>query len=93
MCLAIPGKVVEIDQSTEVVREGTVDFQGIRKNVNLTFVPEAKKDDYVLVHVGFAIGVIDEAEASKVFETLKALDGLDEAMSESPSDNQPRSAL
>ena len=93
MCLAIPGKVIEIEQSTDLVREGTVDFQGIRKHVNLTFVPEAKEDDHVLVHVGFAISVIDEAEASKVFETLRELDGLDDSITEDAKENQPSSAL
>lgn len=66
MCLAIPGKLENItSQLDEVFRIGSVDFEGIRKEVNLALVPEAKVGDYVLVHVGAAIGIIDEDEAKK----------------------------
>lgn len=61
-----------------MAREGIVDFEGIRKSINLSLVPEASVDDYVLVHVGFAISRIDAAEAKRVFETLRQMDELDE---------------
>ena len=78
MCLAIPGKVVTITQEQELAREGMVDFEGIRKSINLSLVPEATVNDYVLVHVGFAISRIDATEAERVFDTLRQMDELDE---------------
>ena len=77
MCLAIPGKVVEIYREHDV-RMGRVDFGGIFKRVCLEHVPDAGIDDYVLVHVGFALSRIDEAEAMRVFEYLKTMDQLDD---------------
>ena len=77
MCLAIPGKVVETYREHDV-RMGKVDFGGIFKRVCLEHVPEADIDDYVLVHVGFALSRIDEAEAKRVFEFLGTMDQLDE---------------
>ena len=72
MCLAIPGKIISINSSSqdEVFRHGKVSFGGITKNVNLCMVPEAAIGDYVLVHVGVAISRIDEEEAHKTFEYL-----------------------
>jgi hydrogenase expression/formation protein HypC len=55
-----------------------VDFSGIRKVVCLDYTPEARVGDYVLVHVGFALTIVDEKEASRVFEALRELDQLDE---------------
>lgn len=81
MCLAVPGKIVSTS-GEDFARTGRVNFGGIVKEINLAYVPEAKVDDYVLVHVGFAISVIDEAEANKVFQYLKEmgeLADLDEA--------------
>lgn len=79
MCLSIPGKLVEItSQIDEVFRVGKVSFDGIFKEVSLTLVPEANVGDYVLVHVGAAISIIDEEEAKKTFELLKQLDELNE---------------
>jgi len=72
MCLAIPGKLLAITaQLDETFRTGKVSFGGIQKEVNLFMVPEAKIDDYVLVHVGVAISVVDEAEAKLTFQYLK----------------------
>jgi hydrogenase expression/formation protein HypC len=69
MCLAIPGRIVEITEDPDpALRRGKVDFSGIRKEVSFAFTPEAKTGDYVLVHVGFALNVVDEAEANKIFE-------------------------
>ena len=79
MCLSIPGKVIEItSQLDETFRNGKVSFDGVIKEVSLTLVPEAKVNDYVLVHVGAAISIVDEDEAKKTFEILKQLDELQE---------------
>lgn len=72
MCLAVPGKIVSISGMNEW-RGGRVSFGGIVKEVNLAYVPEAKEGDYVLVHVGFAISVVDEAEAMQTLEYLKRM--------------------
>ena len=77
MCLSIPGKLIEITaQLDETFRVGRVSFDGVIKEVSLTLVPEAKLNDYVLVHVGAAISVVDEEEAKKTFELLKQLGEL-----------------
>jgi len=77
MCLSIPGKLIEITaELDETFRVGRVSFDGVIKEVSLTLVPEAKVDDYVLVHVGAAISVVDEEEAKKTFELLKQLGEL-----------------
>jgi hydrogenase expression/formation protein HypC len=79
MCLAIPGKIISItNQLDETFRFGKVSFGGITKEVNLCMVPEANVDDYVLVHVGVAIGIVDEAEAKKVFSYLKDMGEVEE---------------
>ncbi|GAA3748340.1 HypC/HybG/HupF family hydrogenase formation chaperone [Flavobacterium ginsengisoli] len=74
MCLAVPGRLekvtVELD---ETFRIGKVSFEGIIKEVNLALVPEAKIGDYLLVHVGAAIGIIDEDEAKRTMEVLKEM--------------------
>ncbi len=78
MCLAVPGKIMGIDDTDPVFRSGKVNFAGIIKNVNLAYVPEAKIGDYVLVHVGFAISIINEAEAQEVFGYLRQMGELAE---------------
>ena len=78
MCLAVPGKVERIDDESIGMPMGTVNFGGVRKEVCLAYVPEVQVGDYVVVHVGFAISKIDEAEAVKVFEYLKEMDELGE---------------
>jgi hydrogenase expression/formation protein HypC len=77
MCLGIPGKVLETYQEHDVLM-GKVDFGGVRKCVCLEHVPQVRPGDYVLVHVGFALSCIDEAEARQVFEFLDAMNQLDE---------------
>jgi hydrogenase expression/formation protein HypC len=77
MCLAIPGKVVQTYQEHDVLM-GKVDFSGVTKRVCLAHVPTVTVGDYVLVHVGFALQSIDEAEAQKVFEFLREMDQLGE---------------
>jgi hydrogenase expression/formation protein HypC len=78
MCLAVPGKIESIEGTDQMLRSGKVNFGGILKNINLAYVPEAKIGDYVLVHVGFAISIIDEAEAQQVFEYLRQIGELAE---------------
>jgi hydrogenase expression/formation protein HypC len=78
MCLAVPGKIVSIDGTDPIFRCGKVNFGGILKQINLAYVPEAKIGDYVLVHVGFAISTIDEAEAQQVFAYLRQMEELAE---------------
>ena len=79
MCLAIPGKITSIDTQLDATfRLATVNFGGIVKAVNLTMVPEAKIGDYVLVHVGVAISIVDEEEARKTFSYLKQMGEVDE---------------
>lgn len=78
MCLAVPGRIVDITDDNPVTRRGTVDFNGITKEINLAFVPEAAPGDYVMVHVGFAITRVDEAEAKRVFDYLEEIGELEE---------------
>ncbi len=74
MCLAIPGKIISTNGDDEpLTRTGRVNFGGVVKEVNLAYVPEAQVGDYVIVHVGFAISRVDEAEAREVFEYLKQI--------------------
>lgn len=77
MCLAIPGKVIQIIEEDPLMRMGRVSFGGIIKEVNLSYVPEAKIGDYVIVHVGFAISQVDEAEAGKIFQYLEQMGELE----------------
>ncbi len=79
MCLAVPGKIVAVEKKTRGLRTGVVDFEGISKRVCLAYVPEAGMGDYVLVHVGFALTRIDEAEAEQVFEDLRRLRAEEES--------------
>lgn len=71
MCLAIPGRVLSVEEGA--LRMGRVSFGGIVKQVCLEYVPDAAVDDYVIVHVGFAISRLDEAAAHTVFAYLEQL--------------------
>jgi hydrogenase expression/formation protein HypC len=75
MCLAAPGKIINISGDDPLARMGNIDFSGIKKEISLAYLPEAKKDDYVIVHAGFAISIIDEEDAR---ESLKAFQELDD---------------
>lgn len=77
MCLAVPGKVVSIAGEAEL-RTGRVDFGGITRGACLAYVPEAKVGDYVVVHVGVAISIVDAAEATQTLEYLKQMGALAE---------------
>lgn len=77
MCLGIPGRVVEIGSDTELLM-GKVDFGGVAREVCLAYVPDVKVDDYVIVHVGFALSKLDAKEAARTYELLAELGALDE---------------
>jgi hydrogenase expression/formation protein HypC len=78
MCLAIPGKLIQVERDSAGVRMGKANFGGITKEVCLEYTPEADLGDYVLVHVGFAISKVDQAEAARTFQALKDLEQLGE---------------
>lgn len=78
MCLAVPGKIETIEGDDPLFRRGRVNFGGIVKEVSLGYTPEAMIGDYVIVHVGFAISTLDQAEAEQVFEYLRQMDELAE---------------
>ena len=75
MCLAVPGKVLSIS-GQDLNLAGKVSFGGIVKDVSLAYVPEVKVGDYVIVHVGFALSRVDEAEANQVFAYLQEMEEL-----------------
>jgi len=80
MCLAVPGRIVAVRQSDDDPVTGTmatVDFQGTRIEVSLAFTPEAGEGDWVLVHAGFALNVLDEAEAMETWKYLELMDDAD----------------
>ena len=81
MCLAVPGKIIELTEDEPLARLGQVDFGGMIKTINISLVPEAGLGDYVLVHVGVAIGRVDEREALRVFEYLREIGELEEETS------------
>ena len=83
MCLGIPGRVTETYREHDVLM-GKVDFSGVFKRVCLEHVPDVQPGEYVLVHVGFALARLDEAEARKVFEFLDGMNQLDELEVPSP---------
>jgi hydrogenase expression/formation protein HypC len=83
MCLGIPGRVREIYKS-EGLRMGKVDFGGAVRESCLEYVPEAQVDDYVIVHVGFAISVLGEEEAQETLEMLHEIMDLDEEFGDAP---------
>ena len=78
MCLAVPGKVLEVIPNPMGMTMGRVSFGGVVKEVCLAYVPEAQVGDYVIVHAGFALNRLDEQEALEVFETLRQMAAFDE---------------
>ncbi len=81
MCLGIPGKIIEIYEQNGL-KMGRVDFGGVVRETCLAYVPEAKVGDYTIVHVGFALNLIDEAEAQKTLELFNQIGLLDEELGE-----------
>ncbi|MCP3934887.1 MAG: HypC/HybG/HupF family hydrogenase formation chaperone [Actinomycetia bacterium] len=78
MCLAVPGRLVELgdDRGTAV---GVIDVEGVRKDVCFALLPEAQIGEYVLVHAGFAIAVVDEEAAGETLALLREIDEIDVA--------------
>lgn len=72
MCLGVPGKIIEIDDSREM-RMAKIDFGGIVREACLEYVPDAKLGDYTLIHVGFAISILSEKEAMETLEMLREI--------------------
>jgi len=80
MCLAVPGKIVSIhEDDPPEIRRAKADFGGIQREVCLAYTPEARLGDYILVHVGFALSVVDEAEAQRIFDTIREMDEMAQA--------------
>ena len=77
MCLAIPGKIISITNNDPLFRSGRINFSGVSKEVSLAYVPEAAINDYVIVHAGFAISILDEQEAQASFQAFQALSELE----------------
>jgi hydrogenase expression/formation protein HypC len=84
MCLAVPGRITETWEQ-DGLKMGRVDFGGIRREVCLSYVPQAGVDDYVVVHVGFAINVLDEAEAKATLELISQIEDLGEELGPDPA--------
>ena len=72
MCLAIPGKVIEIE-GADMMRMSRVDFGGITREISLAYLPDVQVNDYVIVHAGFAISQLDEEEAHETLRLLAEL--------------------
>lgn len=72
MCRALPGKILSIDETSEL-RMGEVDFSGVVKSTSLAFTPDAQIGDYVIVHVGFSISILNEKEAQTTLNLLEEL--------------------
>jgi len=85
MCLAIPGKVSQIDVQ-DGFRSGRVQFGGITRQACLDFVPEANVGDYVMIHVGFAISVVDKDEAERTYALLESMGVLAEELAPGGAD-------
>ncbi|MCB9437860.1 MAG: HypC/HybG/HupF family hydrogenase formation chaperone [Anaerolineales bacterium] len=81
MCLGIPGQILNVRDEGLFTRTGQVSFGGIVKQINLSYTPEAEAGDYVIVHVGFAITMIDAQEARRVFEYLEQINELEDIQS------------
>jgi hydrogenase expression/formation protein HypC len=84
MCLAVPGKILEIVGDDPYLRTARVSFGGIVKQVSLACLPEAQVNDYVLVHVGMALSVVDEQEAAETFSYLEQMGEIEELAAPPP---------
>ena len=76
MCLCIPGKVLNLGEDSAGFLNGQVDFGGIKKVISLLCVPNVKIDDYVIVHAGIAISIVDEEEAQRIFQHFEEIDEI-----------------
>lgn len=82
MCLAIPGKIISIQESELFGKMGKISFEGIIKEISLSLLPDSQIGQYVMVHVGFAISLVDEEEARLTLDTLRRMDELAEHVEE-----------
>jgi hydrogenase expression/formation protein HypC len=73
VCLGIPGRILEIHRDADPFARAVVDFGGVRKQAWLAYVPDAGIGDYVIVHVGFAIAMVDETEALRTLDVLRSM--------------------
>ncbi len=88
MCLAVPGKILEVQQLADN-RVGTIQFGGITRQAYLDFVPEANVGDYVMVHVGFAISRVDAEEAERTYDLLEQMGLLEEEGLKADAEGEP----
>ncbi len=84
MCLAVPGKLVGISGEDPLQRTGKVSFGGVLKDVSLACLPEAQVGDYVIVHVGMAISLLNEEEANETFRYLQEIEALGRQQAPTP---------
>ena len=73
MCLAVPGKIVSIDESNNELKMAKVNFGGVIKDICIQWLPDVQIGDYVLAHVGFALNKIDQKDAEETIEILKQM--------------------
>jgi len=83
MCLAVPGKIIEITED-DGLQMAKVDFGGIFREACLDYVPEAKVGDYCVIHVGFAISLLSEKEAKETLDLLKQITDIEEELGPEP---------
>jgi len=74
MCLAVPGKIISTNNDEPLLRMGRVSFGGLIKQVSLVYVPQAQIDNYVIVHAGFALSIINENEAQQTLDYIQQID-------------------
>ncbi len=84
MCLGIPGKIIDVFDAGGLPM-GKVDFGGVTKECCLAYVPEAKVGDYTIIHVGFGLNIVDEAEALETLDLLRQIDAIGEELGEETS--------
>jgi hydrogenase expression/formation protein HypC len=84
MCLGIPGKITEMYEANGL-RMGKVDFGGVIKEVCLSYVPEAQIGDYAVIHVGFALNLLNEDEALETLDLLRQISSVDEELGQEPA--------
>jgi hydrogenase expression/formation protein HypC len=77
MCLAVPGKVISIEDSNPDLKMARVDFSGVVREICIQWVPGVREGDYVLAHVGMALNVVDEEEAAETLQLLREMGELD----------------
>ena len=85
MCLAVPGKIISIDEKIDSPRMASVSFSGVLKSVCIDWLPDSKVGDYVMVHVGFALSKVDEYEAE---ESLRIINEMEKQIINRIADNE-----